>query len=166
MTESLTKQEIIERLGLEPHPHEGGYFRRTYESVATSPMFGGERRLMSSIFYLLTNDSPSAFLHRNRADIVHYFHLGGPVGYLLIAPSGEVTTVTMGTNLAAGELLQLTVPGGYWKSSKLLQGEYGLISEAVSPGFDYADNELANDQSLAELGSETRHLVENWLSHG
>ena len=33
----------------------------------------------------------------------------------------------------------LLVKCGYWKSTELLQGEtdYGLIGEAVSPGFDW-----------------------------
>ena len=160
----MDKQQLIAYLQLEPHPHEGGYFRRTYEAQASVPMFAGQRKLMTSIFYLLTNDSPRAFLHRNRSDIVHYFHVGDPVEYLLIDPDGNIHKTIMGADLAAGQLLQLTVPGGYWKSSRLVSGEYGLISEAVAPGFDYADNELADEEFLESLAEPARKQIDDWLS--
>lgn len=55
----------------------------------------------------------------------------------------------MGSNIAAGEVLQLYVPGGWWKASELLsedlqgakdgsldKGKVGsLISEIVVPGW-------------------------------
>ena len=50
----------------------------------------------------------------------------------------------MGTDLAAGQVLKMTVPGGWWKASFLAPGvPECLISEAVVPAFDYADRELA-----------------------
>jgi len=56
-----------------------------------------------------------------------------------VPPKGALETVTLGTDIAAGQKLQLTVQGGWWKASELASGEYGLISEAVSPGFNYDD---------------------------
>jgi len=46
--------------------------------------------------------------------------------------------------------LQLWVPGGVWKASVLESGAYGLISEAVAPGFDAADREIANAAAIRQ----------------
>lgn len=144
---------LIEALELTEHV-EGGYFRRTYQAdhrptVATD---GGERYLMTSIHYLLTQASPVGHFHCNRSDIVHYFHLGDPIRYYLLMPDGRLEIVDMGADVVAGQRLQLTVPGGVWKASRLLDGPcgYGLISEAVSPGFDYADMRLGDRTGLVE----------------
>lgn len=157
-----TAEQVVEQLGLEAHV-EGGFFRRTYAAdkhpkVATAY---GERLLMSSIFYLLTGQSPIGHFHRNRSDIVHYFHLGDPVTYYLLQPDGSLRTVVMGSDLLAGQRLQLTVPGGVWKASRLAEGPhgYGLISEAVSPGFDYADMTLAECGDLQAQYPEYRELI-------
>jgi len=102
----------------------------------------GPRYTMTSIHYLLTDDSPIGHWHRNESDIVHFHHLGGPVHYYMLHPDGRLETAVLGPDLAAGQRLQLTVQGGVWKASHLPAGEYGLISEAVAPGFDYADMAL------------------------
>ena len=144
--------ELIEALALEAHV-EGGYFRRTYAAdgqprVATP---AGERYSLTSIFYLLTRESPVGHFHRNRSDIVHYFQLGDPITYYLLHRDGRLQTVVMGSDVGAGQRLQRTVPGGTWKASSLQAGGshgYGLISEAVSPGFDYADMTLGDTATL------------------
>ncbi len=148
-----TAQELIEALNLEGHV-EGGFFRRTYEATEQPRVDGdqGERFSMTSIYYLLTGEGPVGHFHRNRSDIVHYFHLGDPITYTLIHPDGELETVTMGPDPRQGHRLQLTVPGGIWKASRLSPGPlgYGLISEAVSPGFDYSDMTLGQTSRLIE----------------
>lgn len=131
----MNTQRLIETLQLEPHPLEGGYYKRTYQSQLSVATKTGERSLMSSIYYLLTQEQPIGYFHRNRSDIVHYYHLGGAIAYWLVSPDGAVERRVMGSDLAAGQDLQLTVPGGYWKASELNSGEFALISEAVAPGF-------------------------------
>jgi len=133
-------RELIDYLNLEPHP-EGGFFKRTYDSAletAVGPLYP-ERKLLSCIYYLLTCDSPVGYLHENRSDIVHFFQLGSPITYTLISPQGEISQTTLGPNIELGQQLQLVVPSGWWKASELTSGEFGLISEAVSPGFEYED---------------------------
>ncbi len=159
----METEQLISLLELAPHPREGGYFRRTYESEISVPAFGGQRKLLTSIYYLLTLDSPVGYLHRNRSDIVHYFHLGGACEYVLVSPQGQVSKVVLGSNLLAGQQLQLTVPGGYWKGSRLVEGEYSLISEAVSPGFDYTDNQLATRRGLEYLSPEAFQGILPWF---
>ncbi len=106
----------------EPHV-EGGYFRRTYQSDytthATIPYAKTPRYLMTSIFYRLTDDSPTNYLHVNSADIMHYFNVGSPLTYLIVHPDGQLEQVRLGNNPAAGEQLQLLVKGGCWKTAIL-----------------------------------------------
>lgn len=154
-----SKELIIRSLALEPHI-EGGYFRRTYES---NHVTGSNQRAMSSIYYLLTNDSPIGFFHQNQSDIVHFFHSGSPIEYTLISPTGELTTQLLGPDLAQGHQFQLVVKGGYWKASRLLKGSFGLISESVCPGFEYTDMEIASKSQMQtlcpDLVNKLEHLI-------
>jgi len=159
----LNSEALITALNLEPHV-EGGYYRRTFQAdqqplVETA---NGPRYSMTSIYYLLTTESPIGQFHLNRSDIVHYYHLGDAIEYSLIYPDGELETVVMGSNVIAGELLQLHVPGGVWKASRLVNGSagFGLISEAVSPGFDFADMQMGDRQMLGEQFPEHLQLIE------
>ena len=47
--------------------------------------------------------------------------------------------------------LMFAAPGGIWKGTRLLDGEFGLVSEAVAPGFEYADMRLAKAGELEQL---------------
>jgi predicted cupin superfamily sugar epimerase len=144
-------EQVAKALNLSGHL-EGGFFRRTYQAddYAKLTTAKGERFILTSIFYMLTSQSPIGHFHLNKSDIVHYYHLGDPIRYTLIYPDGKVEQVIMGSDVTNGELLQLTVKGDIWKASELLTGEhgYGLISEAVSPGFDYADMTLGTNELL------------------
>lgn len=151
----LGASAVIEQLQLEKHPTEGGYFRRTYESDARCVnAAGAERHTMTSIYYMLTSDSSEGCWHKNASDIMHYFHGGGVIEYWVVAPEGEAQRVTLGGDLAKGQCLQFCVPGGYWKYAKLIEGEFCLLSEAVSPGFDFADNQLASTEQVAAFNAK------------
>ncbi|VVO92845.1 cupin domain-containing protein [Pseudomonas fluorescens] len=154
-------KELVASLDLEPHV-EGGYYRRTYQSDNMVTTTGGQRDRMTSIYYLLTKDSPIGHFHLNHSDIVHYYHLGDAIAYSLIFPDGTLETIMMGSDVVEGECLQLHVPGGVWKASRLMVGSagFGLISEAVSPGFDYADMQLGDRQKLSARFPEHSVLVE------
>ncbi len=155
-------EELIEALKLEGHV-EGGFFRRTFEATDKPRVDEGhgERFSMTSIYYLLTAGGPIGHFHRNRSDIVHYYHLGDPIEYFLIHPDGRLETVVMGADPTKGQRLQLTVRGGIWKASRLTQGPigYGLISEAVTPGFDYADMSLGLTSELLQAFPQHEVLI-------
>jgi predicted cupin superfamily sugar epimerase len=73
----------------------------------------------------------------------------------------------MGPDLRQGQLLQLTVPGGVWKASEIPgDGDhgFGLISEAVSPGFEYADMTLGQQDQMLARFPQHQKLVKR-LSH-
>lgn len=139
----MNKHDLINQLELSEHI-EGGYFIRTYQSSLQTQ----DRALMSSIYYLLTDDQPIGHFHLNKSDVMHYFHLGSPIKYLTISPDGLLETFTLGPDITNGQRLQLLVKGGYWKASILEKGEFGLLSEAVSPGFNYNDMTIASPNIL------------------
>ncbi|MFH1468998.1 MAG: cupin domain-containing protein [Pseudomonadota bacterium] len=131
---------LVAQLGLQAHP-EGGWFRQLYQSELAVQTSRGPRPLANTIHYLLTRDSPLGHLHRNAHDITHFHHLGA-AHYLLLNPAGEIEELVLGAG--PGQQLSFTCPGGWWKSSRLLDGEECcLISEIVAPGFDFADHQMA-----------------------
>ena len=157
-----TAEALIEALGLEAHV-EGGFFRRLYSGDAAIAVVteAGVRPALTSIQYALTSASPVGHFHRNRSTIVHYFQLGDPLTYRLLDAEGNLETRVLGPDLAAGHRLELVVPGGVWKSSELEPGPhgYGLVAEAVSPGFDYADMSLAQAAELERLRPDAAALL-------
>jgi hypothetical protein len=163
---AMDAEELVRSLGLEPHV-EGGYFRRTFQAdhrdrIATEH---GERFSLTSIYYLLTADSRVGHWHRNRSDILHFFHLGAPITYYLIHPDGRLETVVLGPDPSQGHRLQLAVKGGTWKASHLEAGDYGLISEAVSPGFEYTDMALGQRKALLAAFPAHAELIRRFSKH-
>ena len=170
VTEALTlsakSESVITLLRLQKHL-EGGYFRRTFlsEHSAGRAETALERKTMSSIYYLLTSQSPVGHFHLNKSDIIHYFHMGDPITYFLIYPDGELQIVTLGHNIEEGNALQLVVPGGVWKASSLESNGssgYGLISEAVTPSFDYEDMTLGSRTSLKKRFPKHSDLIDEF----
>ncbi len=157
---AMDVEELVELLQLQPHV-EGGFFRRTFEAGHRAKIDSGlgPRFTLTSIFYLLTEDARIGHWHKNQSDILHFFHLGEPITYYLIHPDGTLETVVLGPDPASGHELQLAVKGGTWKASHLEQGEYGLISEAVAPGFEYSDMELGKADFLLQEFPQHRTVI-------
>ncbi|MEV8098048.1 cupin domain-containing protein [Kitasatospora sp. NPDC085879] len=158
-----TAQQWIDALGLEPHV-EGGYFRRTYQADHRPPVPtpAGDRYAVTSIHYLLTGRSPIGHWHLNRSDILHFHHHGDPITYHLLHPDGRHESAVLGQDPGRGQLLTLAVPGGVWKASHLTAGDHGLISEAVVPGFDYADMTLGRTEDLLRRFPGHEELVRRY----
>lgn len=147
----MNKQDLIQQLSLVEHV-EGGYFSETYRASEemNTAREGSTRAVMTSIYYLLTDDRPVDHLHLNKSDIMHYFQAGSPITYILVSPNGQLSKVKLGMNITQGEVPQLLVPKGYWKAAVLESGEYGLLGEAVAPGFDYRDMTIAKADDIRE----------------
>jgi len=125
--EHLTAARLIERLGLEPLPIEGGHFRQTWRSPAGT-----------AIYYLLTDD-PDSFsaLHRLPTDEVYHFYLGDPVEMLMLHEAGRVENVTLGADVLSGQKVQHVVPSGVWQGSRLRDGgRFALLGTTMAPGFE------------------------------
>ena len=150
----------VRTLHLKLHP-EGGYFAETDRDPrrVPNPFFiptsddnsdpdrsrSRSRNASTTIFYLLTIDSPKGVFHRNKARTVHMLHQGRG-RYVIIHPWGgdeeeesegekkggeggekglerrkaRIETFVVGQNIDKGERLQWIVEGGKWKASFLL----------------------------------------------
>ncbi|MCP1476231.1 putative cupin superfamily sugar epimerase [Pseudomonas sp. EB276 TE3739] len=126
--------DVIAALNLEPYV-EGGYYRRAFQADDRDwlQMPGCPCYLLTSIYFLLTEDSPVGQFHFNQSDILHYFHRGDAIEY-----NRSLQTLVMGSDVLAGQQFQMHVPGRIWKASRLLEGSngFGLINVAVSPGLN------------------------------
>jgi predicted cupin superfamily sugar epimerase len=73
----------------------------------------------------------------------------------------------MGSDPSKGQVMQMMVKGGIWKASQIpINGEYGygLIGEAVAPGFEYSDMQLGEQASLIAKFPQHQSLIEK-LTH-
>lgn len=132
-------EQIIEALGLQPHPMEGGWFRETYRSSASVAAPGGDRSLGTAIYYLLTPTTVSA-MHRLPGDEIFHFYAGDPVRMIQLLPDGTGKEIVLGSNVLQDHLPQVVVPGGVWQGSYLIDGGcFALLGATMAPGFDYAD---------------------------
>ncbi len=135
----MTADEIKALLKLAPHPIEGGFFRRTYTSAGTVELPRGQRAQGTAIYYLLEAGTFSE-MHVLDSDEIFHFYLGDPVEMLQLYPDGGSAVLTLGSDLAAGQQVQLVVPAGVWQGTRLLgDGKVALLGCTVTPGFDFAD---------------------------
>ena len=145
----MTADEIKSLLKLEPHPAEGGYYRRTYASAHGVGMPRGDRPMSTAIYYLLEEGTFSE-MHVLASDEIFHFYLGDPVEMLQLLPDGRSALFTLGQDLSAGQHVQLVVPAGVWQGTRLIgDGKVALLGCAVTPGFDFADYRSASYEELA-----------------
>jgi predicted cupin superfamily sugar epimerase len=140
--------ELIERLGLAPHP-EGGWFRETHrssvllEKTALPAGYGGDRAASTSILFLLRAGERS-LAHRVRGEEI-WLHQGGDplrLRYWSDADPDADTTVTLGP--ATTHAPQAVVPPGWWQEAATIDDAYGwsLVGCVVAPGFDFDDFQM------------------------
>jgi predicted cupin superfamily sugar epimerase len=149
----ITAELLITQLDLKPHP-EGGYYRETYRSdeiigkEVLPERYTGDRSFGTAIYYLLTRETFSA-IHRLKTDEVYHFYLGDPVELVQLLPDGSGCLVTLGNDITGGTQLQTMVPHGTWHGARLAEGgKYALLGTTVSPGFEFADNEIGDRTDL------------------
>ncbi len=133
---ALTADEIISRLGLQPHP-EGGHYRETFRDPRT---VDGGRAASTAIYFLLARGERSHWHRIDSAEIWHY-HAGDVLTLRIADDSGE-RAIRLGANLAAGEQPQAIVPAHAWQAAEST-GDWTLVSCTVAPGFDFKTFELA-----------------------
>lgn len=142
----MSAREIIDRLGLEPHP-EGGWYRQTWvsESRLASRPGRPSRAAGTCIFYLLESGQRSRWHRIDSTEIWHYYV--GSALLLQTAPSEADAPEArrLGPDLSGGEIPQIVVPKRHWQSAVSL-GEWTLAGCTVSPGFEFEGFELAPDR--------------------
>src|SRR5690606_6025054 len=147
--------QLIESLGLLPHP-EGGYFREIHRSAgAVVPEDGRDARSALTLIYFLLGEEQVSRWHRVASDETWHFHEGAPLELLISAPDFEqVRTRRLATWGGDAEPVSV-VPAGHWQAARTT-GRYTLVSCAVGPGFEFADFVM-----LRDVADEAERLRKN-----
>jgi uncharacterized protein len=124
-------RQLIESLGLQPHP-EGGWYRQVYKSEerVTRQTDGADRSAVTTIYFLLVEGTSSKW-HRVDSDEVWHFYEGDPL---------ELSTKTVTTILDPDHRVHV-IPAHEWQSARPL-GAYTLVGCTVGPGFEFEDFEM------------------------
>jgi len=145
---ALTADAVIRLLKLTPHP-EGGHFRETFRDApppyppaqAGEGRVAGKRAASTAIYFLLARGERSHW-HRVDAVEVWHWHAGAPLALEIASVAGPRETLTLGSDLGAGERPQGVVPAHAWQAAQSL-GDWSLVGCTVAPGFEFAKFELA-----------------------
>jgi len=131
-----TAAEIIARLELKPHP-EGGHYRETFRDSRRDV---DGRSASTAIYFLLARGERSHWHRIDAAEAWHYY--AGSALNLQIADGVGQRCISLGPDLAAGEVPQTIVPAQAWQAAEST-GDWTLVGCTVAPSFDFATFEIA-----------------------
>jgi uncharacterized protein len=160
-----TATQIAAQLQLLPHP-EGGFYKETYRSTGSIPQsalagFNGSRSYGTGIYFMLTGGNFSAF-HRIKSDELWHFYDGSVCQVHVIHLDGTYQQINLGRDIAAGQVYQALVPAGAWFASHCIASAddaYSLVGCTVSPGFDFADFEMATRNALISAYPQHSQII-------
>jgi len=161
----MTAEQIIKRFKMQPLRQEGGYYIETYRATEQlkkeilPPGFSGDRNLSSVILYLLTAKTVSV-MHRLKCDEMFHFYMGNPVTMLQLHPDGSYEIVTLGHDIFNEQNVQVLVPKGVWQGAFIQPGgKFSLMGCSVAPGFDEADFEIGDRETLLAKYPDMRDII-------
>jgi predicted cupin superfamily sugar epimerase len=169
----LTPEKLIEHLGLERLPVEGGYFRQTYCAEEAIPRhalpdrYPADKPFSTAIYYLLTSD-PDSFsaLHKLPTEEVYHFYLGDPVELLLLYPDGGSKRVILGPDVMNGQQVQFVAPRDVWQGSHLVaKGQFALLGTTMAPGFTESDYVGGEREELKRRYPAQAELIKRLTRH-
>nr|WP_315822525.1 cupin domain-containing protein [Paraflavitalea speifideiaquila] len=89
------------------------------------------------------------------------FYYGDPLIVYELENNGTLTQHLLGNDPEQGQQFQCTIKAGNWFASRVQQGgAYSLVGCTVSPGFDFADFELADRELLSAAYPAYSSLIE------
>jgi predicted cupin superfamily sugar epimerase len=78
----------------------------------------------------------------------------------LLLEDGRYEQRRLGVDPEAGEAPQVIMPHGCWFGATVDRGDYILVGCTVFPGFDFADFELGERESLASLYPRCKGIID------
>lgn len=144
---------MIELLGLEPLPSEGGEWAQTWRDEHST-----------AIYFLLRPDDFSALHRLDSVELWHHY-AGAAVDMLLLAPGGSVRRPRLGDDLAAGERPVIAVEAGTWMAAETA-GDWSLVGTTMAPGYHEAGLELGSQAELADAYPEAAADIERLTPQG
>ena len=160
----VTAQQLIALYNLQPHP-EGGWYKETYqcrEQIDADHLperFSGSRAFSTAIYFLLEQGNFSAF-HRIKSDECWHFYAGDPLAIYVLQQDGTLDVIVLGSDITNGQLFQYVVPANCWFAScPATYSKFCFVGCTVAPGFNFADFELADADTLSALYPQHRICI-------
>ena len=146
----MKAERVIELLGLEPLPVEGGMWAQTWRDEHSS-----------AIYFLLRPGDFSA-LHRVPGPEMWHYYAGAAAEMLLLHEDGSTARPLLGNDLEAGERPFAPVPGRVWMAAATT-GDWSLVGTTMAPPFRAEEMEMGRASVLAErypsVAEHIRRLV-------
>lgn len=139
-------KKIIEQLQLIPHP-EGGWYRETWRSTTQTTLENGDIRSSGTSIYFLIPHGVTMHWHKVKSAEIWHFYSGSPLVLELKNNALETEEILMGNQLEAGFVPQATVNPNQWQRAYSL-GAYSLVGCTVSPGFDFSDFTMTENEPI------------------
>ena len=151
------KDFLIQHYSMELLEGEHTFFSECYHS----PNRNEEGKLLASTMYGLYCKEPKSYsdFHKLSHEEIWTFLEGDPFTLYLLYEDGLVDTVTLGSDLASGQLLQYTVPVGVMQAGCLNPGgEYALYSCTVVPAFDWQCFTMVSTEEIMQNYGEKQEI--------
>jgi len=167
--DALSADEVIEVLGLQPHP-TCGYVAETYRSSRQIHAGGlgapfADGRPAGSALYFLVTPERNVRLHRIQNDQLYHRYLGDALEVLALYPDGSHAVEVVGDDLRAGERVQLFLPGGTFHTGRVRAGGRWFLGASTEwPGVEPADVELGDPEELAGAFPAAAPLIREFTS--
>ena len=153
------KDFLIQHYSMELLDGEHTFFSECYHS----PKRNEEGKLLASTMYGLYCKEPKSYsdFHKLSHEEIWTFLEGDPFTLYLLYEDGSVDTITLGSDLASGQLLQYTVPVGVMQAGCLNPGgEYALYSCTVVPAFDWQCFTMAEKEEILRKYGEKKEIID------
>lgn len=134
---------VIERLGLQPLPHEGGYWKP-----------GPRTPNLNSITYLMTADGGFSALHLLTVAEGWQWLAGDPCQMLQLRPDGKHVELELGAAWPA-----TVVDPGVWQGTRT-SGRWTLVSTWCAPAYTDDAFTLGERSQLIAMYPEVAKLIE------
>ena len=162
----MTKEEVIQLFDLKPLSFEGGYYRETFrnpdniQAHCLPGRYSTTKSMMTSIYFLLTQDTRSVF-HKLPTPEIYHFYIGDPVELIALKPGGEGKVITLGNEVSRDMTPQYIVPKDTWQGGILKNGgEFALMGTTMAPGFGPEDFVLPDKTKLLNDYPDYREYIE------
>lgn len=152
----LRAAELVERLGLRPHP-EGGFYREIFRSTRrVQPYDARPPRTGLTLIYFLLVDGGHSRWHRVRSDEAWSWVEGDALELFRMDAGLAAVARELLAAPAEGREAAAVVRAGDWQAARTT-GAYTLVTCAVGPGFDFADFAMLSDLPDEAAAVARRH---------
>ena len=120
----MTAEDYIRALHMEPLTDEGGWF---------APVWRSEDDKTASVIYYLLKAGERSRWHQLKSNEIWTWHAGGVLEMTLGGTGdwpGEKRAQTIGPDSLTG-----VVPAMEWQTTRVIEGDFALVSCVVAPAF-------------------------------